>query len=124
MHDHLRLVAPAEIPRLLKVRAERRMAEVIGLGAVLGALANAVLVVQQFSYYRLFLEVILLLTVVGAWRSSERRLENFTNGTTIMWLMHASKGPFQPAVQRTTQNELPNQHLQPTAADAIIGRRG
>ncbi|MCI0565441.1 MAG: hypothetical protein MN733_43810 [Nitrososphaera sp.] len=94
MHDHLRLVAPTEIPRLLKVRAERRMSEVIMLGAVVLSVFNAVFLVTQFSSYRLILEVILALTALGAWRSADRRLKNFTNGTMIMWLMHATGGPF------------------------------
>lgn len=94
MHDHLRLVAPTEIPRLLKVRAERRMSEVMVLGALASSVFNAVLLAVQFSSYRLVLEVILILSTLGAWRSADRRLKNFTNGTTIMWLMHATQGPF------------------------------
>lgn len=94
MHDHLRLVAPTETPRLLKVRAERRMAEVMMLGAMASSVLNAILLVARFSSYRLILEVILVLVALGAWRSADRRLKNFTNGTTIMWLMHATQGPF------------------------------
>ncbi len=100
MHDHLRLVAPTEIPRLLKVRAERRMAEVITFGAILSATANTVLLAAGYSTYRLALEGALVLTALGAWRSGIRRLKNFTNGTTIMWLMHATQGPFHvPRIQ-------------------------
>ena len=105
MHDHLRLIAPTEIPRLLKVRAERRMAEVIALGAVISIVVNTVLLAMTYSTYRLVLEALLVLTVVGAWRSSIRRLKNFTNGTTIMWLMHATEGPFEvPRIQHSDRD--------------------
>jgi len=95
MHDHLRLLSPNETSRLLKVRAERRMAEVITLGAILSLFANTILVPISFSTYRFVLEVVLLVIAVGAWRAGVRRLKNFTNGTTIMWLMHATQGPFE-----------------------------
>jgi hypothetical protein len=97
MHDHLRLVASSEIPRLLKVRAERRMAQVMMLGAIVLTAVNLVLLVTQFSTYRTYrmiLAMTLVLMAIGTWRSSERRLQNVTNGTTIMWLMHATQGPF------------------------------
>lgn len=103
MHDHLRLISPSETSRLLKVRAEKRMAEVIALGAILSIGANTILLVTNYSTYRLVLEIALLLTAVGAWRAGVRRLKNFTNGTTIMWLMHATNGPFEiPRVQRSS----------------------
>jgi hypothetical protein len=94
MHDHLRLVASSEIPRLLKVRAERRMAQVMLLGAIVLTAVNLVLLLAHFSSYRMILTMILVLMAIGTWRSSERRLQNVTNGTTIMWLMHATQGPF------------------------------
>lgn len=103
MHDHLRLVASSEIPRLLKVRAERRMAQVMMLGAIVLTAVNLVHLVTQFSTYRMILAMILALMTIGTWRSSERRLQNVTNGTTIMWLMHATQGPFAlPQTSRST----------------------
>jgi hypothetical protein len=105
MHDQLRLVAPTETPRLLKVRAERRMAEVIVLGTSLLAVANTAILAAGYSTYRLVLSAALLLTAVGAWRSAGRRLTNFTNGTTIMWLMHATRGPFPlPRLQHSDRD--------------------
>lgn len=95
MHDHMRLVSPNETARLLKVRAERRMSEVIALGSILSIIANTCLLIRDSSIYRLVLEAILVLTAIGAWRAGVRRLKNFTNGTTIMWLMHATQGPFE-----------------------------
>lgn len=102
MHDHLRLVASSEIPRLLKVRAERRMAQVMMFGAIVLTVVNLVFLVMQFSTYRMILGMILVLITIGTWRSSERRLQNVTNGTTIMWLMHATQGPFAlPQISRS-----------------------
>ena len=94
MNDNLRLVAPTEIPRLLKVRAERRMSEVMLLGAATAVTFNSYIMLTQSSNYRLVLEVILMLMAYGMWRSARRRLKNVTNGTTVMWLMHATERPF------------------------------
>ena len=124
MHDHLRLVAPTEIPRLLKVRAEKRMSEVIILGAIASAAFNTALLTVQFSTYRLVFDAFLVLVILSSWRSAERRLKNFTNGTIIMWLMHATQGPFPlpqgNGLDEKSEKSLPNQPLKTTKGRGAI----
>lgn len=66
MYDAIRLVSPDVGARLVKLRAERRSAEVMIIGWIIAALLNAWLLIAAFSGARLILELILVFLTFSA----------------------------------------------------------
>jgi len=96
MHDHLRLAAPDQASRLLKLRAERRLCHVIILGFAALAVLRLVHINSASIASWIVAEAVLLVSVVSCW-SRQLRLERyFTNGTCLVWLALASCGKILP----------------------------
>ncbi len=89
MREHLRHVAPADAARLLKVRAERRLCQVLILG--LGGLAvfNVYFICTRFSWGTVWLEILLIFTVFSCATRNRRLFRHFVNGTCVAWLAQA-----------------------------------
>lgn len=89
MQEHLRHIVPADVARLLKVRAECRLCQVLFLGFSALSVINMVYCVSQWDIARVILEVLLIIAITTCWYGG-LRLHNFlTNGTIISWLIHA-----------------------------------
>jgi len=86
MRDHLRYLAPAEGLRLLKVRAERRGAEVLLLGLGLLAATNGVWLALDRTAERLVLEIVLLAGVAAFFRMARRLRKMLITGTVVSFL--------------------------------------
>jgi len=67
MFDAIRLKSPESGARLTKLRAERRLAQILILGWSLAAVWNLVLLLGRFSVDRLWLQVALIVGVLAAW---------------------------------------------------------
>ena len=91
MRDHIREVNPANAARLLKVRAEKRLCEVLALGFLGLALLN--LVYLPFARpvgARLVLELLLLVGWYSCHRRSFRAHRHIAAGTCHGWLYGAA----------------------------------
>jgi hypothetical protein len=69
MLDAIRLKSPESGARLIKLRAEHRLARSLILGWGLAAVWDLVLLIQRFSVERLWLLIALIAGVVAAWAS-------------------------------------------------------
>jgi hypothetical protein len=90
MREQLRLVVPNEALRLLKVRAERRICQILMIGLSILFLVNLVYFTFDFGTDRILLELIFVVAVFLCWKREHRLHEHFVNGTTVLWLIHAS----------------------------------
>jgi hypothetical protein len=99
MRDHLRHVAPSDASRLLKVRAERRLCQVLILGFIFLGILNAVYILMQLKMDRVILEIFLIIMIIACWSRTLRLHKHFENGTIASWLIYASSG--QIPVQKT-----------------------
>lgn len=87
MRDHLRKIAPEEASRLLKVRAERRLCQVLLMGFFTLGVVNGVYLWPQLEMARIALEVLLVFAVVACWGGAQSLHRQFVNGTTVSWLV-------------------------------------
>src|SRR5689334_931684 len=67
MRDHLRQIAPEEVSRLNKVRAERRLCQVLLLGFFTLLVVNGVYLLIQLEVIRLVIEILLVVAIVACW---------------------------------------------------------
>lgn len=96
LHDHLRLAAPDQASRLLKLRSECRLCHVIILGFSALAVLNLAYINFSSMTAGIVVEAVLLFSVVSCW-SRQLRLEHyFTNGVFLVWFALASKNQFLP----------------------------
>lgn len=92
MREHIRHVAPDEAARLLKVRAEWRMCQVLFLGFILLMIPNTIFLIMQYGISRIILEIFLIILSIICWYASIRLHVLLINGTTISWLNFISAG--------------------------------
>jgi hypothetical protein len=95
MREHIRQVDPSEAARLLKVRAERRLCQVLIIGLFVLLLINAGIawsLPQPAWSERLTLEVFMGVAAVICWSRSRRLLRHFVNGSCVGWLIRISSG--------------------------------
>lgn len=107
MHDHLRLYSPSEAYRLLKLRAERNLCEVLFTGFLLLALVNILLWYHEFKWPIpdwTVLELALVLGLVTLWNGRKRFDELYRKGTCTAWLLlnfpvgtHKQTDPAEPS---------------------------
>ena len=90
LRTHLRHVAAEDVLRLLKLRAERRLCQVLMLGLIGLTIADVFLLVRTFEVGRLTLAITFPLVSVLLWFRSERLLRHFVTGICIAWLVHFS----------------------------------
>jgi hypothetical protein len=95
MNDQLRFVAPNEVSRLLKLRAERRLCRVLVFGFSILAGANVLLFSNDLLYDRLWIEGALIALALILWRQSMRLTQELERGTCRAWLMSFSLGRFR-----------------------------
>lgn len=91
MRDHLRYFAPSEAARLLKIRAERRMCQVLIVGFSILAVVNLAYLVP-LTLQRVLFELFLVTAISAFWRMSFRLHRYLANGTMTAWLVQASLG--------------------------------
>jgi hypothetical protein len=86
MRDHLRHVTASEAARLLKVRAERRLCQVliIGLGGL--AIVNICYLIAAPTIERAVMECAMALAVIACVAKACRLYKQFTIGTCVAWL--------------------------------------
>lgn len=90
MHDHVRLHSDSEAYRLLKLRAEVRLCEVLFLGFLFLPVINILCWVndsRSFMLDRAVLELALIVAVVAFWKSSERFEAFYILSTCRSWLL-------------------------------------
>ncbi|MBN2565172.1 MAG: hypothetical protein JXB46_05630 [Candidatus Eisenbacteria bacterium] len=92
MNDQLRFVAPDEVSRILKLRAERRLCRVLVFGFAILAGANLLLFSGDLMFERLWIEGALLALALILWRQSMRLSQRSERGTCRAWLMSVSLG--------------------------------
>lgn len=95
MRDHICRVDPPDAERLLKVRAEMRLCQVliIGLSIILIINVGAIFISPKTEWWvRLILEVVMGLAVVICWSRSKRLNRYYVNGSCVRWLIRASSG--------------------------------
>jgi hypothetical protein len=92
MRDQIRHIAPEEASRLLKVRGERRMCQVLFLGFFILIIVNGGYLIAQFETARIVLEVILIAASIVCWNGAQRLSILLVNGTTASWLTFVSSG--------------------------------
>lgn len=97
IRDYLRHIAPEEASRLLKVRAEERLCQVLILGLLILSLVHLWYLFTQFSSERLILEIILVLSIIPFWSRTLRMRKHYINGITISWLVLTLMQGKQPA---------------------------
>jgi hypothetical protein len=84
LHDHLRLYAPADAFRLLKIHAEERMFESLSAGL-------ALVMFTDLAYWggdRYLLRLILFVTTVLCWRGARRSRRYYLMAVQRAWLLH------------------------------------
>jgi hypothetical protein len=84
LHDHLRLYAPADAFRLLKIHAEERMFESLSVGLVLVLLTD----LAYWGGDRYLLRLILLVTTFLCWRGARRSKRYYLMAVQRAWLLH------------------------------------
>ncbi len=96
LHDHLRLSAPDQASRLLKLRSECRLCHVIILGFGALAVLNLAYINSSSLTPGIVVEAVLLTSVVSCWSRQLRLEHNFTNGVCLVWFALASKDQLLP----------------------------
>ena len=87
MRDHIRHVAPGEASRLLKIRAERRMCQVLLLGFFALSIVNGAYLVTRLEAARIVLEISLIVAMAPCWSGAQRLYRHLATGTTVSWLV-------------------------------------
>lgn len=90
MHDHVRLHSDSEAYRLLKLRAEVRLCEVLFIGFLFLPVINILCWIndsRSFMLDRAVLELALIVAIVAFWKSSERFEAFYILGTCRSWLL-------------------------------------
>ena len=106
MRNHIRQIDPSEAARLLKVRAERRLCQVLIIGLIILLLINL-----GIAYFhpepkwpeRFTLEFFFGVTALICWSRSRRLFRYFVNGSCVAWLIRASSGEI-PVQKKTVEN--------------------
>lgn len=91
MRDHLRYMALDTVTRILKIRSERRLCQVLIIGGSLLAVLNFFYIIKNIHINctdRIIMEIIIIVTVVFCWTRSNRLYRHYVNGITISWLYH------------------------------------
>ncbi len=92
MREHLRIVAPQDAARLLKVRGEYRSCEVLCIGFLTLLAINSLVLRYDPSIERMTLEALLAIAVPICWTKVFGLRRHFVNGATIFWLTYFSNG--------------------------------
>jgi hypothetical protein len=88
MRDHLRDFSPAEASRLLKVRAERRLCQVILMNSFLYIVAILLLGWHLHNWVSLRWIPIILVVSYAAWFASKRLHKYYVNGIATSWIYY------------------------------------
>jgi hypothetical protein len=88
MHDYLRIVSSQDAVRILKLRSEERLCQVVVVGFAVLALVNPFSMTSIFHSERLFLEIFILFSIVSCWYRAKRTGEHYIDGTCISWIYH------------------------------------
>ncbi|AEB08000.1 hypothetical protein [Desulfobacca acetoxidans] len=91
IRDHLRIILPTQVPRLLKIRAERRLCQVLMVGFILLFIMNLFYYSNSPSERRL-LAVFFALAFWVCWINEQRLHRYLLTGTLSLWLMQTSPG--------------------------------
>jgi len=86
MRNHLRHVNPADAARLLKLRAERRLCEVLIVGFSVLWPIDLILLLFETNAERVILIILLPVLTIILWKRVLRAHGNLVNGITIGWL--------------------------------------
>jgi hypothetical protein len=124
MHDHLRRNSEAEAYRLLKLRAEQRLGQVLFMGFFLLSIINVgywISEVKLLVIDRAFLEVFLFLAMYLFWRQSERRRRFYIHGTCTQWLF--SNFPIEPRKAETQDKKSQNEKNQEKNSQEVEHQR-
>jgi hypothetical protein len=106
MHDHLRLVDPAQASRLLKLRSEQRLSYVMTLGFAVLALVNVYYLRVTPDAARWILEAALIIVAVLHWRTVPRRETLFANGVCILWFALVACGDMRSLLVQSPGNQV------------------
>lgn len=90
MHDNLRLHSESEAYRLLKVRAEIRMCEVLFMGLLITLFLNIIFWVVDFKLLmldRLILEILVIISSYTFWKAGIRLERYYNGGVCRIWLL-------------------------------------
>lgn len=110
MRSQLRKDAPEEYSRLLKLRAERRLCQVLLMGFLtLCAVNLACLFLTHFEATRIVLEILLVVAVVACWGGAQSLHRQFVIGTMASWLVFVAS------------SEVPAHTSQPSTSVAETG---
>lgn len=96
MREQLRIAAPNEASRLLKLSAERRLCQALVLGLGSMAVINLLIAIRQPILDRLWIEFGLVLLALVLWRRSTRLTERLVRDACVSWLTGVSTGRFTP----------------------------
>jgi hypothetical protein len=105
MRDHLRDFAPGEASRLLKIRAERRLCEVLLLHCPFFAIAIVMIALATGQWLRLVSIPLFAVVAFAAWSGSARLHRRYVSGITALWLYYVCLKPALPK---------PHAHTSPT----------
>jgi len=113
MREHIRQVKPSEAARLLKVRAEIRLCQVLILGFLLLWLINIVYLLlwlkeaYESVAERIILAILLPIAVLACWTRAKRLYSHFVDGISVTWLIHASSGefPIQTSINKKSEHD-------------------
>ncbi|UCE99123.1 MAG: hypothetical protein JSV82_08065 [Planctomycetota bacterium] len=86
MRNHLRHVDPADAARLLKIRAERRLCEVLIVGFSILWPIDLIFLLLETNAERLILIILIPVLTIIFWARVLRAQRNLANGTTVGWL--------------------------------------
>lgn len=92
IHDHLRLHSQSEAYRLLKLRAEARLSEVIFTGFSPLPLINILFWYKDSKLLmldRMVLELVLIIAMIAFWRASNRFQKFYITGVYTSWLFYS-----------------------------------
>jgi hypothetical protein len=87
MLDQIRHIKSEEASRLLKLRAERKLCQVLLLGFFILSIVNGMYLVMQLETARIVLEILLIGTIVTCWSGAQKLHRYLANGTTASWLV-------------------------------------
>jgi hypothetical protein len=90
MHDHIRDFAPSEASRLLKLRAEKRIFQILALAGIILVCINTWFSQNNWDLDRIVMEIVLILTVFISWKRLEKMEEFYNNGVINYWLYHTT----------------------------------
>jgi len=92
MRSHLRYLVPADVARLLKLRAEMRFCEVLILSFTALAIANLWFLFASPGIGRAALGLCFPVAAILLWARRNRIHEHFVTGTCLAWLFQYSAG--------------------------------